>query len=83
MAAAQSMKQQTTSTSQQKFTQKKPSIKSNGMNVGVPHLEMNKLEMNKLMQGASLDKKSGVNSIRNNTNRGNLGAVLASQKDIN
>ena len=44
---------------------------------------MNKLEMNKLMQGASLDKKSGVNSIRNNTNRGNLGQVLASQKDIN
>ena len=50
------------------------------MNSQVPHLEMNKL-----MQGASMtEKKIGVpHSIRNNTNRGNLGVVLSSQKDIN
>ena len=50
------------------------------MNNQVPHLEMNKL-----MQGANMtDKKLGVpTSIRNNTNRGNLGVVLSSQKDIN
>jgi len=47
--------------------------------MGVPQLEMNKL-----MQGANLDKKAaqGLNSIRSNTNRGNLGIVLATQKDI-
>jgi len=42
--------------------------------------------MNKLMQGASLEKKSsGINSIRNSTNRSNnLGMVLATtQKDFN
>ena len=38
--------------------------------------------MNKLMQGAtSLDKKVGAQSIRNNTNRGNLGIVIQTSKD--
>ena len=53
----------------------------NGMSSQVPHLEMNKL-----MQGANMttDKKPVMpHSIRNNTNRGNLGVVLSSQKDIN
>ena len=38
--------------------------------------------MNKLMQGGSLDKKitSGISSIRN-SNRANLGSVLATHKE--
>jgi len=37
------------------------------------------LEMTKLMQGANLDKKPTINSIRTTTNRNNIGIMLGQQ----